>query len=107
MDARRKGKYFFYEVIFGSDILTSTFSEKALCLELDYHHTSLTLLFLNFQEEEKTIPLPAPIVYHPTVVAVEDFAAEHDVNAIKNNLGTDQPSLYAYYVTRLHYVCNM
>ena len=39
--------------------------------------------------EEKAVPLPAAIVYHPTVIAVSDFLVENDVNNIKNNLGED------------------
>ena len=46
-------------------------------------------LNFNFQEENKTVPLPAAVVYHPTVIAVQDFVVENDVNTIKNNLGMD------------------
>jgi hypothetical protein len=31
-------------------------------------------------------------VYHPTVIAVQDFVVENDVNAIKNNLGKNETS---------------
>ncbi|XP_028396288.1 uncharacterized protein LOC114520254 isoform X2 [Dendronephthya gigantea] len=52
------------------------------------------------REEEKTIPLPPAVVYHPTVVAVQEFVVENDVNVVKSHFGTDKDAIIGLLTTR-------